>query len=91
MVLLNLQIHNTINLIQLIKFKIQAGFKQSDNFTEFSPESFIHIQIRRAWYLWFMNHKYMPNPVLKNITGQYSMEYVDMKKYMCLDRLRNVI
>lgn len=48
MVLLNLQIHNTINLIQLIKFKIQAGFKQSDNFTEFSPESFIHIQIRRG-------------------------------------------
>lgn len=29
MVLLNLQIHNTINLIQLIKFKIQAGFKQT--------------------------------------------------------------
>lgn len=35
MVLLNLQILNTINLIQLIKFKIQAGFKQSDNFTVF--------------------------------------------------------
>ena len=68
MVLLNLQRLNTINLIQLIKFKIQAGFKQT--ILLFSPESFIHIQIRRVWYLWFMNHKCMPNPVLKNITGQ---------------------